>query len=369
MNEDWDLLMSFFPEGWRDTAVTTGAMKGLRKNKSVEGLIHTLLMHIGCGFSLRETVVRAKKAGLADLSDVALLKRMKKSKEWLRSMCVQLFKEQGIALSNSNNFQVRAFDATTIKEPGKTGSLWRLHYSVCLPSLNCDFFKLTETNGVGTGESLKQYPISKGEYILADRAYSTQSGIHYAHIQKAYVTIRLNTSTLPLYDRDQGKFELFKAVKKLKKAGAFRSWLVTVKADNNKIDGRLCAIRKTQHAIALAQKKIRREASKKRKTIKSETLEYAKYVIVFTTFPELQFSTADILEWYRIRWQVELVFKRFKSIAQVGHLPKHDEESSKAWIYGKLLVALLVEKLIFHAEAISPWGFLLEEPPARKRMA
>lgn len=369
MHEDWDLLLSFFPEGWRDIAVTTGAMKGLRKNKSVEDMIHTLLIHIGCGYSLRETVVRAKKAGLADLSDVALLKRMKKSKEWLRLMCVRLFEEKGIVLSRSKGFQVRAFDATTIKEPGKTGSLWRLHYSVCLPSLNCDFFKLTETKGVGTGESLKQFPISKGDYILADRGYSTQSGINYANKKESYVTIRLNTSTLPLYCRNHDIFELLKSVKELKKAGDFKSWPVTVKSDTDIVDGRLCAIRKTQHAIELAQNSIRKEAARKGKTVKLETFEYAKYVIVFTTFPESQFSTSDILEWYRIRWQVELVFKRFKSIAQFGHLPKHDDESSKAWIYGKLLVALLIEKLIFHAEAVSPWGFILEEPQARKRMA
>ena len=38
----------------------------------------TLLLHLGCGHSLRETVVRARQAHLADLSDVALLKRLKK---------------------------------------------------------------------------------------------------------------------------------------------------------------------------------------------------------------------------------------------------------------------------------------------------
>ena len=57
------------------------------------------------------------------------------------------------------------------------------------------------------------------------------------------------------------------------------------------------------------------------------------------------FADEEVLEWYRTRWQVELVFKRFKSLAQLGHLPKHDDESAKAWLYGKLLVALLVEKL------------------------
>jgi hypothetical protein len=76
-----------------------------------------------------------------------------------------------------------------------------------------------------------------------------------------------------------------------------------------------------------------------------------------------------VLQWYRIRWQVELVFKRFKSLAQLGHLPKYDDESAKAWLYGKLLVALLVEKLIAHAESISPWGYGLEESSATQCVA
>ena len=63
------------------------------------------------------------------------------------------------------------------------------------------------------------------------------------------------------------------------------------------------------------------------------------------TFPEPPFSAADVLEWYRVRWQVGLVFKRFKSLAQLGHVPKHDDDSAKAWLYGKLLVALLMQYL------------------------
>ena len=58
----------------------------------------------------------------------------------------------------------------------------------------------------------------------------------------------------------------------------------------------------------------------------------------------------------RTRWQIELTFKRFKSLAQLGCLPKYDDDSAKVWLYGKLLAALLVEKLIHHASAISPRG-------------
>ena len=112
-------------------------------------------------------------------------------------------------------------------------------------------------------------------------------------------------------------------------------------------------------------KKLKRQGKK----IRSETLEYAKYIIIFTTYPEQDFSAVEVLEWYRIRWQVELVFKRLKSLAELGHLPKYDDESAKAWLYGKLLVGLLIEKLVGHATAISPWGYFLEKPPTAKSMA
>ncbi len=78
--------------------------------------------------------------------------------------------------------------------------------------------------------------------------------------------------------------------------------------------------------------------------------------MVFTTAPE-QYSPWQILEMYRLRWQVELVFKRFKQLADLGHVPKHDDDSAQAWLYGKLFVALMTERLIQRAESFSPWGY------------
>ena len=91
--------------------------------------------------------------------------------------------------------------------------------------------------------------------------------------------------------------------------------------------------------------------------------------MVLTTFPDDQYSPVTILEWYRFRWQIELVFKRFKQIAQLGHLPKHGEESAQAWLYGKLFVALLTEKLIEQANAFSPWGYPLQDRTLTQPMA
>ena len=228
VDEDWDVLVSFFPQDWRELAQDTGALKGLRKDKTVDNLLRTLLLHLGCGHSLRETVVRARQAHLADLSDVALLKRLKKSKGWLHALCVRLFEEQGLAVIPGGAFQVRAVDATTVKEPGPSGSLWRLHYSVGLPSLACDFFKLTGTEGPGTGESLAQFPIRAGDHVLADRGYSTARGIRHVVDAGGRLIVRVNTGSLPLCTTAGRPFDLLAAVGSVTRPGAVRSWAITV---------------------------------------------------------------------------------------------------------------------------------------------
>ena len=90
---------------------------------------------------------------------------------------------------------MRAVDATTVKEPGKSGSLWRIHYSVRLPSLACDYFKLTETEGPGTGNRCGSSRSARGDYLLADRGYSTAAGIGYVAQAGGRVTVRVNTGT------------------------------------------------------------------------------------------------------------------------------------------------------------------------------
>jgi len=79
---------------------------------------------------LRETSVRARQAGLADLSDVALLKRLRKSKAWLQQLCCSLFAERGCSPVEAWGGPWRLLDGSLVSEPGQTGSQWRIHYSL-----------------------------------------------------------------------------------------------------------------------------------------------------------------------------------------------------------------------------------------------
>jgi hypothetical protein len=99
-----------------------------------------------------------------------------------------------------------------------------------------------------------------------------------------------------------------------------------------------------------------REAQRNGSQIQPETLEAAGYVFVFTTLSQ-DCPASTVMELYRGRWQIELAFKRLKSLVQLGHLKKHDATAARAWLQGKLLVAFLLDALLVTAERISPWGY------------
>jgi hypothetical protein len=369
--EDWELLKSFLPSNWRFLARRTDAVKGLRQDKSEEKCLRTLLIHLACGYSLRETVVRAREAHLAELSDVALLKRLRKSEEWLYELCRSLFEEANLAADPpALGRRIRLVDATQVKEPGKTGSLWRIHYSLSWPSLRCDYFKLSASQGEGNGESLSHLPVKAGDCLLADRGYSTAQGIHDITSQKAELILRLNPQGIRVLSQQGELFPFVERLQSIARPGQVEQWNALVPLANQaSVRGRVCVVRKSEQATQLALKKLQRKATKNNLALEPQTLLYARYVLVFTTLPEAEFSAPTILEWYRLRWQIELVFKRFKQIARLGHLPKSDPASARAWLYGKLLVALLTEKLIAHAKTFSPWGYPLQSTPSLQPLA
>jgi hypothetical protein len=362
-HENWRVLRSLFPPGWRQEAIKTGAVERLRGFASSEALLRTLLLHVARGFSLRETVVQAKLANLAHVSDVALLKRLRNSESWLRSLCVELLRDNGVRLPPEETASpFRVVEGTIVREPGKTGSQWRILYRLHLPSLLCDFFEMTASEGPGTGESFRRLPVRPHELILGDAGYWSAAGIDFVRRQGADVVVRVSPQGFVAVSPRGRRIGLLRRVRTLSQAGQIGEWPVVLQGPDCQVAGRVCAIRKSDHAIQQAQRRLERRASKKQTKTKPETLEYAKYVIVFTTHPAA--TATDILEWYRLRWQIELVFKRLKTIAQLGHLPKHDERSSRAWLYGKLFVALLTQKLIRVGRDISPWGYPLPDQAA-----
>src|SRR6185295_15208817 len=125
---------------------------------------------------------------------------------------------------------------------------------------------------------------------------------------------------------------------------------------------RLAAVRKSEEAAEEARKKALREAAHKGQKLKPETLELTGYVLVLTSTTAADFSAEEILEIYRFRWQIEIVFKRLKSLLQLDELPAKEPELAQTFLLSKLLAALLLEELTQSYLSFSPWGFRLQSP-------
>lgn len=370
VDESWELLLSLLPLGWEEQAVLCGAVERLRGFRSAGELLRVLLMHVGKGYSLRETAVRARRLGLAEVSDVALLLRLRKVQRWWRQLCVGLLQESGWSVgADPRHWNLRAVDGTLVQESGRTGAQWRIHYSLQLPSLECDAFEMTAARGPGTGEKLERLAVAPGDLILADRGFCRPAGVAAVARQGAALILRLHSCSLPLYHAGRRRFVLVEELRKLTQPGQVGEWNVQVRSAEGAISGRLCALRKSQQATAQAERRVLRKAQRNGKTTRPATLELACYVLVFTTVPASDFSAAEVLELYRSRWQIELHFKRLKSLAQLGHLPKHDEDAARAWLYGKLLLALLSQKLARQGRDFSPWGYSLAWASAAQHLA
>jgi len=147
-------------------------------------------------------------------------------------------------------------DASTVREPGKTGSLWRLHDPIRVPSLPRDHFRLTETEGEGPGESFTRFPVAAGDHPVGDRGHPTAKGIARVVDAGGYVPVRVNTGSLPFKASDGRRPDPLQDVCALQRPGAVaaRPVLTEPKEAATAVTGRLCAARRSEASVAIAVK-------------------------------------------------------------------------------------------------------------------
>ena len=164
-DEEWALVRALLPEDLEARARKCKALCRARNVKDAETLLRLLLLHVAGGLSLEQTALRAGQLGLASMSAVALFKRLRSARVWLEELCAALIAEH--TRSHPVTWPLpgrvyRVLDASDIREPGATGSSWRLHYSITLPGLRCDFARFTPHT---IGERLQNLPVNKGDQV------------------------------------------------------------------------------------------------------------------------------------------------------------------------------------------------------------
>lgn len=351
VSKDWSKIVALLPEGWESQARTLGALKFGRQFSGPDNLLRVLLMYFSDGYSMRETVARARAGELANVSDVGLLKRVNKSGEWLRWMSERLIQETPVPVMKSSVLEGRrllAVDGSVIREPGAITSSWRLHYALDIGTLACHEIQIT--NGK-VGESLTRFTIQKDDVIVADRGFANLRGVNHVLDQGGDIVVRMNLASLPLQDEAGNRFVQLDHFSSLKK-GQTGEWAATMQGTSGRVAVRVCAYRKNEVQRLESERKYYQYISKKQQKLHADTLAATGYVVIVTSLEGL--DAEAILALYRHRWQIELAFKRMKSLLGLGHLKKKDPEGAKAWLQGKLFVACLIERLIALGDHFPP---------------
>jgi hypothetical protein len=357
--ESWEILRQWLPDNLQERAQSSGFLQRARGIQDAELWLRIILMHVAGGLSLEQTAVRVAELGWANLSGVAIFKRLQRAEPWLEQITAWLLEQQRRLLGEVSwpkGWRIRAIDASDICEPGSTGTDWRLHYSIRLPEMTCDHFELTDAKG---GEKLGRFSFEPGDLALADRGYSHRGGFAHVLRSNADVLVRWSPHLFPVLDAKGKPWEPLPWLRELKgnRACERKVWF---EHGGERFELRLLALRKSRAATERAVKKARRKAKHKRGHLEEKTIELAGYILVMTSIPEEKLSCTEALELYRGRWQIELAFKRLKSLLNAGHIPKRSDASSRAWMQAKILTALLIERLLWESELISPWGYRLE---------
>ncbi|GHU58686.1 IS4 family transposase [Spirochaetia bacterium] len=345
--DNFESLMAFMPEGWEAKAKELGALQRARNVKTAEELLKLILLYLTEGKSFAGTSALLRMGGDIELNKIGVYKRVRSSAEWLKWLCEHFYRHNGLLAEKPQwlkGKQVCLVDSSEDVICGSRKSYFRLHYCLDLFTLGMRELKVTD---IKTGEALTNFAnLGKNDIVIGDRGYGTMPGIRYLKEQGSGFVLRLRARAFTVYNRQGRKISLLGRLKGLK-AGESRSFEVRYLHEGEYVPLRICAMRKDRDSERAGFKRLKKENQHKRHGAEVSELRsaYNRYIIVATSLAE-KASASQVLELYRMRWQIELVFKRLKSLFRYNEIPVKLDQTAYAWFYGKLLLAALCERLV-----------------------
>lgn len=304
---------------------------------------------------LRSTAAWASAAGLVDISNVGLLYRLRQCGDWLALLIGQTLAFD--APKAAQGRLIRLIDATTVPKAGALArtknSLWRIHSAFDLPSERFGFFELTDERG---GERLDRIPVVAGEIRIGDRAYLQPGRIGEILDAGADIVVRAGWRNARWLDAGGKPVDMLAILRKGAGRGVIDQPIFVARKAGAPLALRLVAIKKPPQAVEIARRKARKQAAKQRYQVSKGTLVAAEWVIIVTSLACEAFTTEDILALYRLRWRIELAFKRLKSLIGLKGPPGTDERSAKPYLLAHLLMILLLEPLVDEFEDSPRWA-------------
>lgn len=341
-------------------AFSSGALKRRREVGDGATLLRLAMARGPGGLSLNQTAAWAAMQGLARLSDPAVKYRLDQAVPFLKALLEQQLADRaGGPTIHWPGRSLRVVDGTHISQPGSQGSDWLVHGGHDLGGGG--FFHLEVTDKYGAESLLRGAPIA-GEVRIGDRNFANAKALHsfLAHSRtRADFLVRAGWKAFALSRADGAAFDLIAHLQALPPDQQPHEVAVQAKVDKTMhLPLRLIILRFAPEETAKIHKRLRRRAQRDRKTLDPRTVVAAEFLILATSLPAALYPADEVLAVYRLRWQIELAFKRLKSLLHIDRLPTRTRAASQSWLYAHLILAMLCDELSQDFLAVSPDALL-----------
>lgn len=364
--DDWRALVAHLPGNYEQLAKAHKQLEtqyGNAKITTADWLLRFILLHVGANLPLRQTVAMMAEAGGPSLSAMRLHMKMRRATPYLQALVERMVGWTSEAQPELwAGYFMTLIDATALCGPGATGTDARIHTKLRVADVAVLDAVVTDVSG---GESFKHFLFAPNELAIADRAYCNANNVASALEQGADVLVRYNRGALPL-SHAGAALDVLATLRALDEQEELDVPVSFEHADDS-ISARLIATRLPEEEAEQARNRLRKEHGASH--VSKESLEAAAYVVLLTTVPRERMNAARCLQAYRLRWQIELQFKRWKSLCGFDRLPNYRDDTIVAWIYAKVLLGILLDRMSSIRDELSPPAQLaaIERPPRRAR--
>ena len=319
----------------------------MRRIRSGSDLLRLALAYGPGGQSLRQTAAWAELQQVAWLSDVGLMYRLRDAADWLGEIAAALLAHRAAepgAGGGALGLKLRVVDGSIISSPGK-GPRWRLHavYDVAE-----ERFSQLELTSKHTAEALERVRIGPGELHLGDRIFARPGGLHHMSEAEGDFLIRVGRRSLSLSHADGRRLELAAALEQSDLTGSCDLPVLVLDGRDKRrtpLPARLVVLKKPSQAAETSRKLALRESQRGGHKNDPLSLRAAEHLMLITSLTPDKASPDQLGVLYRLRWRIELAFKRLKSLLHIDRLPAKDPGLARAWIFAHLIAALLIEDL------------------------
>jgi len=346
-DQDWQRLLSWLPPDLEAIAVQMGAFRRPRVVTNGAMLLRLVLLYAVGTYSLADVAAWAARALGIELTADALAYRFTHATAWIEQLVVLLLHHPVGPVSGQGTV-LRVIDASVLTVPGSTGTDWRLHVTFDPVHSTILGLELTDSHGA---EHLARACGRRGDVVIADRAYGHASDVRVARERQMHCLLRAHLQNLPV-QQDQQRLAPAQLLDEAD-AGQVERNVKIPEHGYPPVAARLIVVPLSAENAARARQSLRK--ARKGRVPSALTLRLAGYFCCITTLSAQQVSVETVLRCYRLRWQVELLFKRCKSLLHLDHLPQARPALVKLLVWARLLIALVVERMAFATRQAIPF--------------